>query len=366
MANTQSTVTLQDMVDIANAFGDIEPVLAFGGSTSQPALTAANDVMNAICAVAFPWKWNELILPVFYSNSYQQDYAVVGPTGASVTNLSWLERGLVIDINNMAIPKPFRTVEVGRQLGQATGTLFNSATGDPLFLLNWFPNYMLYYGIWGQPDTGGAAQSTGFGMLGNNPKAQSVYTNPVGTASQPANPITMIKDANGNLLTLTTYGHEGSAAPLAAANAPAGTTASGVGATTVWTVLDPNGIGFRIVPVPSQTGSVWQFNLIGQQKPVRFTTLAQTLAPLPDDMEPHFRQGFIAQLYRYSPEGKVRAKFAPEWQLWLKSLNDMRMKEDRELEENRFVPERGIMGGARSRSAWRGAAWPYNYPGFRG
>lgn len=444
-----STVTIQNIVDISQTFGQLNATLN-GNNPSQPALTIANDVMNAILATAFPWKWNELILPVFYTNSYQQDYAVVNPAGqtgtltlsavaatvngtaiytysgglypsgannayaglpfvvagfvngvnngtfmcvqsnstqlllkntgavlethagtaisaaSSVTNLGWLERGIVIDINNSAIPKPFRTVEVGRQLQQATGTLFNSATGDPLFLVNFFPNYMLYYGVWGQPNIGGTAENTGFGMLGNNPIAGSVYLNPLGQNSQPANPITQIQDANGNFLLLTTYGTEGTTAPVAPAGATPGTTVSGSGATTVWTVLDPSGYGFRILPVPSQTGNVWQFNLVGQMKPVRFVSLSQTIAPLSDDMEPHFRQGFIAQLYRYSPEDKVAAKFPREWQLWLAALNNMRAKEDRELEENRFVPARGVMGGTSGRNAWRGAAWPYNYPGASG
>lgn len=360
MANTQSTVTLQQIVDIAQAFGDLEPILNVPQSVMQPALTAANDTMNAIAATAFPWKFFETILPVFYTNSYQQDYTVVNANGSSLTNLAWLERGIVVDINNTANPKPFRTVETGRELGQATGTLYNSATDDPMFYVNWFPNYMLYYGVWGQPNDGGVSNNTGMGMLGNNPVANSAYTNPVGAADQPANPITQIVDANGNYLLLTTYGVEGSAAPLAGVAATAGTTVSGTGATTVWTVVDPNGIGFRISPIPSQTGVVWQFNLVGQTKPIRFTSLSQTLAPLPDDMEPHFRAGFIAQLYRYSPETKIRAKFQEEWPLWLKSLNDMRSKNDREQEENRFVPARGIMGGGRRSSKWAGPAWPFN------
>src|SRR5271157_6665630 len=141
-----------------------------------------------------------------------------------------------------------------------------------------------------------------------------------------------------------------------------GTTVSGTGASTVWTVLDPSGWGFRFIPVPSQTGTQWQFNLTAQMKPVRFVSLSQTLSPLPDDMEPHFRDGFIAQLYRRSPEKSVYAKFQGEWQLWLKSLNDMRAKEDRELEENKFIPTRTVFGAARSRNNFQGAQWPYNYP----
>jgi hypothetical protein len=217
-----STVTLQMIVDIAQAFGDLEPALNVGGQSQQPALTVANDVMNAICGVPFPQKWNEMMIPQFYTNSYQQDYAVVYPNGSSLTNLSWLERGIVIDINNNSVPKPFRTIETGRELQQATGQWYaNSGRGDPAFYVNYFPNYMLYYGTWGAPNVG-------TGSFGNNPQAGSTYTAPtsLGPNGTQNNPITQIQDANGNFLLLTTYGNEGVSAPLAAANATPGTTVS--------------------------------------------------------------------------------------------------------------------------------------------
>jgi len=353
--NTQSTVKLQDIVNSAMTMGDIEPVLNVAGAHTR-AKTMATDVMNAICSVAFPWKWNEIFMPQFLTNSFQQDYAGIFPNGTSVTNLSWLERGIVIDINNSANPKPYRLVEVGRQLPQSTGTFWNSATSAPLFLVNWFPNNSLYYGTWGATQDGNLT-------LGNNPVASSIYTQPLGAnQSQPVNPITQIQDANGNLLVLTTYGHEGSTAPVAPVNSAAGVIASGTGATTVWTVVDPYGMGFRILPVPTQTGVVWQFNLWGQALPIRFTSLSQTLFPLPDQYESNFRQMFIAQAYRHSTEKTIRAKFHDEWALAMKALDDCRVKSDRELEENMFTPERGIMGGQSGRNRFLGPQWPFPYP----
>lgn len=354
-ATSVSTVTLQNEVDIAQAFGDIQPIFNVAGSSDQPARTIGNIVMNAICGVAFPHKWNEVDLPLFYTNSFQQDYAGIYPDGTSLLNLSWLERGIVVDINNSSQPKPFRQVEVGRQLPQATGSVWNPGLGNPLFLVNFFPNSSLYYGTWGAANVGNSS-------FGNNPVAGSVYTSPLGVNSLPINPITQIEDANGNLLLLTTYGTEGSAAPVLAPNSAAGTQVSGTGATTVWTVVDPVGQGFRILPVPGQTGIVWEFNLTGQAKPVRFSSLSQYLTPLPDEFEPHFLAGFIAQCYRFSPEAKIRAKFENEWKMWLMSLNEMRAKSDREQEENQFVPDRGIMG-ARMRVGWMGPGYPFNNPG---
>lgn len=353
--NTACTVTLQRIVNILKTNPLLRPIVDVVGSEDEPALSAANDVMDAICGVPFPHKWNEMEIPVFYTNSYQQDYAGIYPNGASITNLSWLERGVVIDINNTAQPKPYCPVEVGRQLPQATANWFNTTTPNFQFRVNYFPNNNLYYGTWG-------AAQTGNSTFGNNPLAGSVYTNPLGNISQPANPITQIQDANGNYLVLTGYGTEGSTAPLAPANSGAGVTATpGSGATTVWTVVDPYGQGFRIFPVPNQTGVVWEFNLVGQMLPIRFTQLNTLLAPLPDQFETNFRMGMTAQLYRYSPSEKVRATAEREWMRWLASLTELRAKQDREKEENRFTVRRGIMSrGGGNGGNWWGPAWPFS------
>src|SRR6266481_2009824 len=287
-----STITVQNIVDIAQTYGDIEPVINAAGFTQTVALSACNTVMNAICAVAFPHKWSEFNIPPIYTNSFQQDYAVVNPAGLTgnlaltqvtqisasagtatysgampdgafggyvgvpfiitgfvnggnngtfmcvassagalvlkntgavpethagnaisaagpLLNMSWLERGVAFDINNNSNPKPFVRIECGRQLPQISASYTGGAgLGDPGFRCNWFPNRTLYYGTWGAADVGS-------GSLGNNPVAGSVYTAPTGSHSQPFNPITQIQDANGNFLLLTTYGIEGSAAPLA-------------------------------------------------------------------------------------------------------------------------------------------------------
>src|SRR6266851_1877326 len=80
-----STETIQKLVNVAQTYGDLEPVINAAGFTQIVALSIANDVMNAICAVPFPHKWNEFIIPPIYTNSFQQDYAVVLPAGVSGT-----------------------------------------------------------------------------------------------------------------------------------------------------------------------------------------------------------------------------------------------------------------------------------------
>jgi len=363
MANSQSITTLQNILDRVWPLGDVQPVLAnVSGSQLEPFISICSDVYSDIVGTPFPHKWNENKLPQFYTNSWQQDYALVNPNGTSVTNVEWLERGIVIDMTSNSTPRAWGYVECGRQLTQATGTFIQVSTWrNPTFVANWFPNYMLYYGTWGAGNTGGNPTT------GNNPGPGSIYTNPLNANanSQPNNPINQVIDPNGNLQVLTVYGTCGSSAPNwpPAGSAPGTNTPDG---TAVWTVVDPNGVGIRILPVPSQTGAVFQFNIIAQKPAFRFTSLSQTIDPFPDKYEPYFRQGVIAQCYRYSSVASVQAKFEKNYTIWLKTLNDLRAMEDRELEENRFIVEQSVMargGGAGRGAGWRGAAYPFPGPG---
>lgn len=356
MANSQSTLTLQMILDKVKGFGDLYPILGkTSGMQLEPFLTIAQDVLTDIYGQEFPYKWNEVKIPQFYSNSYQQDYVILNPDGSSFYNLEWLERGIVTLISSNQVPKPWALVETGRQLNQSTGNWCSPSWGNPMFLVNWFPNTTLYYGTWGAADSGNPT-------WGNNPGPNKIYTSPLTLVpnTPQTNPITQIIDPNGNYQVVTTYGTCGSTAPTwPAANATFGTTTTD--GSVVWTVADPQGIGIRILPVPSQNnGTVFQFNLIGQAPPPKLVSLSSTLAPFPDKYEPYFRAGVIAQAYRYSPTKSVQDKFEKNYQIWLKSLVDLRQTQDREQEENRFSPERGIMGAGTPRVGWWGASYPFN------
>jgi hypothetical protein len=361
MANSQSKITLQKILDKILPLGDVNPVLVnVSGYQLEPFITICTDVYNEIVGLPFPHKWNEVKLPYFYTNSWQQDYALINPNGTSVYNVEWLSRGIVVDMRCTSVPKAWGYVECGRELSQATGSALQpSSWRQPTFLCNWFPNYMLYYGTWGATDSGSST-------TGNNPGPNSIFTNPLTASanSQPNNPINQIIDPNGNLQVVSVYGTCGATQP----NWPAANAAPGTNTTdgsVVWKVVDPNGVGIRILPVPSQTGAVFQFNLVAQAPAIQFTSLSQTLSPLPDKYEPYFRQGVIAQCYRYSSVDSVQKKFERNYQMWLKSLNDLRSAEDRELDENMFIPDQSVFsrGGGSRGAGWRGAAYPFAGPG---
>lgn len=364
MASSQSTVTLQQIADNILTYGDVKQVLTQGGLNNNLVCSIATDVMEAFCAVTTPWKWNEFNLPLFYTNSYQQDYALVYPNGSSLTNLAWLTDGVSVQVNNSSTPKPWSWVEVGRRQGRSTATILsNNFFNSPQFSVSYLPNNLLYYGTWG-------AAATGNATWGNNPQALQLISNPVsGTNQSPNNPCTQIVDANGNFLVVTTYGTTGNSAPLAAVNAAAGVTVTD--GSVVWTVVDPYGQGIRLKPVPSQSGPVWQFGLVGQMKPVRFNPLTslnlQTLFPLTDDYENTFRQGCIAQTYMHSPEEKLRGKGDALWARWTSTVASLGLQAqkqagDRERDLDRFIPACGVLKAGAPQVGWVGAAWPYGYP----
>jgi hypothetical protein len=369
VASSQSSYTLQNLYDDLVAKGDLNPGWDEAGYTVRPVINIANKTFQDICGGEgmFPWKWNQLVLPLFVWNSWQQDYAIVGKPGKSpvngdptLTNLSWLQDGVAVDINNPAMPKPWSWVKVGRYQSRSTGAyVSNSAFVQPLCAVTWMPNNQLYYGTWG------AAQA-GNSTWGNNPQPNQVITNPISPgASMPSNPICQIQDSNGNFLVLTQYGTTGGSAPAAIVNATPGTQVTD--GSCVWTVADPYGQGIRVAPAPSQTGTVWQINLLGQMKPVQFsaaTSLAsQTLFPLTDDFYQRFLDGCTAECYRYNPNLKIRANYATAKKEWLESLIAMRRQSDRELELNRIKPSRSIIGaGGSGQGGNLGPFWPFSYP----
>lgn len=334
-----STVRISDVVSYAKSFPDIAPVvqMAAGGVSLQPSLNIANDTMTEIIAQVFNWKWNRAKYPVFYTNSWQQDYAT------NMVNCGWLENGVIVDINNTAQPKPIYPLEVVKDL-----PMTSNQYGRPGQVC-WFPNDQLQYGTW--------------------PGAEQTYTQPLGATTVPGNPITQIQDSNGNFWVVTTYGITGSTEPswptslaYPTQGSPTTTATTVTDGSVVWTALNPKGQGVRCNPIPPQTGMIYQFNLFYQYRPFAFsnglfTAFNQTLEPIPDDFVKYFKDGFVAFAYNHSSDKGLRGKFQDQYNLWKKSLMDAKTQGDRERENYGFYPTNGIMQG--SGNIYPGPAYPF-------
>lgn len=352
MPGQNSTIRLQEIVDDASSLGDVSPALATGGFSNAPALSIANDVMLAIinggsASQPFNWKWNRLNVTPFPTISYQQDYFVPG-----VINVAWMEHVWASQINQTSIPKQKQQLEVRKDLDVSY-----DQTNSPAKIC-WLPNDLLQTGTWGVAPLGptatqpsGDTLNIGSNLGGlQNPGPGVVYTSPLGTLNQPVNATTCIKDPNGNLWALTTFGVCGPNQPSWTVNPvypsignPTAIASTVNDGTAVWTAINPKGQGFRLQPLPPQTGVTWMIVVEAQVRAPRFTSLSQTLEPIPDDYSSYFKQGFFAECYRRNPDPKIRAKYPLERQLFLEALDKAVRQADREEDDYGFYPGTSIM-----------------------
>lgn len=363
-----STITLEQIVDDAASMGDLAPALAVGGFSNAPALSIANDVIAGMLlggpnGQPFNWKWNRTNTKAFPTISYQQDYFVPG-----VSNVGWIESAWASNINSTQQPKQKVDLEVRRDLEV---TFWQ--TGYPGKIC-WMQNNTLQTGTWGVAPLGPTAGSPSgqVGAVGSNPGGLQnpgpnvIYTNPIGAVQNPTNATTCITDPNGRLWVLTTFGTCGSVQPTWPTTPvyptyqnPSTVATTVADGTCVWTAVDPNGQGFRLNPIPPQNGIVWLIQAVCQQRVPIFTSMAQTLDPVPDDFATYFKQGFFAQCFRRSPDSKVRGKFSDEWKIWLESLDKATKAGQREMDDFGFYPGESIMGSGSGYGIWLGPANPY-------
>jgi hypothetical protein len=348
-----STIQLLEVVDDASSLGDVAPALATGGLSTSPAISIANDVMQAMVnggaqGQPFNFKWNRVNDPSFALISYQQDYFIPG-----LNSLGWLESCWASQINQTSIPKQIMQVEVHKDLA-----VTYDQTGY-VAKICWEQNDLMSAGTWGASPLGptagnlqGQTNVVGVNPTGfQNPGPGVIYTNPLGTIQTPINATTAIKDPNGNLWCLTTFGTCGVTQPSWPTNptypvfgqVPQATATTVTDGTCVWTAINPKGQGFRISPIPSQTGVTWLIQPVGQMRAVRFKNLQQYLEPIPDDYEWAFKQGFFCECYRRNPDPKVRAKYPAEKQMWLESLEKAVAQGDRQMDDVGFYPGTNIM-----------------------
>ena len=359
-----STITLNDIVNYARSFPELNPILPVGGYNQEPALSFANDVFQKILAQGQTWRWNSDFVPMFLSNALQQDYVT------NITDMGWLTQAFRIDINNNTNlgnlnPKPLFMCETTRDLG------LTPYQGNPAEV-SWIPNTQAVFQQWA-PNT--------------------IYTCGYGLAGAPANPIFQIIDANNNMLFLDTsimnlnafvpgwngvtlpipvpnpfnstgaiQGTSGTVAPVLPPGSLPGTTVQD--GTLTWTVANPKGQAIRVNPLPAFGGFVWLFFIMYQRRAAKFTTLQQTLAPIPDDLAYLFRDGFIAKCKQHANTKDAGQAF----EIWLAQIDQAVRAGDREQRLFSWIPDSGMAGYSLLGPIYpSGPASPYSYGyGFYG
>ena len=334
-----SSKTLQDLVDIARAMTDIAPTLPTGGEYEVVALSCINDAITSMLAGSskgsqFNFKFNRILIVPFFINSYQQDYA------QNNINIGWLESAGAYCTSSTQTPKPFSPLECKRDVLITTSMSYGIAK------IQWIANKDMQYAVWGQ-----SVADSLIGLIGPGPGVE--YMDPQGQPSMPLNPCTQVQDAFGNFWALTTYGTCGATNPFTTNQNPnnqyptlLNPTASPItvdDGSVVWTAINPDGQGFRINPMPGQTGPVWQIQPVAQQRIPQFTSLQQYLEPVPDDYFTYLKAGFICYCYQFHPDPKIMGKFEEKYKLWMKALDSAVRQGSREEDDWGFTPGSNVM-----------------------
>lgn len=305
------TTKVQATLDWARTYPSItsvlgNPVAGYGGNTVP--IRIANKVVQEILQEPFAWKWNRRVPTPFVINGLQQDYST------SITDLGWLEDGVRIDITSPQFSPPAPPNYPTRGIEAVRELLPVSIQGPPLQIC-WVPNSEAICGTW---------------------QANTLFTDPSTLQGCPSQPLTQIRDGNGNIQVLTTFGTTGSTQPTWGTTAN-GTTADG---TCVWTMADPNGITWRLSPVPASAGIVYKIQPFYQKKPTTITDV-RNVWPIPDEFSSLFEQGFIAYAWDAAED---TARFEKEYALFQLRLKKAVNSGDREQDSFGMYPGRSITG----------------------
>ncbi len=323
-----STIKLADMYDTVTVRGIPDPRQGASGYGTKLALQIGSDVMADLVCERFNWKWNNQVGTPFYTNSWQQDYPQLAQAGGPI---GWGEDSDAIDINNTALPKPLINVKWRRGLSRTSLSRWLTEN------LCWMYNKDLTIGVWP------GASVTFYPLLGNGPQAQ--------------NPLLNMLDANGNILIVTTFGTTGSTAPSLPAASAEGTTVTD--GSVVWTCVSPTSQGFRIDNLPSSTGPTLMIVPKYQLDPPTFTTLQQTLDPIPDSYSRHYRRGLQAACLEASENPADQKRGAEMKVTWLNALVDAIKQGDRELNIYQLQPAVPVVEQRYGHYGKRTAADPY-------
>lgn len=350
---TPNSTTIQDVVNYVKSFPGTSPLQNVSGYNQEPAISFANDIMQRILAQDMNWKWSQTYLPAVLTVALQQDYVT------QITDISWIEYGRRIDINNSTnngnlAPKPVWPLEGTRQQPRT------SWQGVPL-VISFVPNRLAFMGSWTA-----------------NTNILCAY----GVAQVPISPIQQFVDVNGNILYIDStqlgltinspgftqvpiplpepnpYGTTGTVQPEMPPNASPGQTV--LDGSVTWTVADPNGYAVRLGPLSAYGGVAWLIEAVYQKKAPKLISLQQNISPIPDEYTYLFREGMLSKCQKHSGDPKYKDGYAE----WEETLVAATRAADREQSNDSFYPSEGLGGGVGTPGMVLGPGYPYGaYPG---
>lgn len=330
---SQSTITVQSVVNYASQHTELMPLIGVGGYTNEPALSIANDVLAELLAQPFPWKFNRKVAPVLVTQQWKQDYKFAGASAFTINGGAAIALASANGITESGTTATVNTIEP-----------HNFNVGDTVYLTGCTVSG--YNSVFTQTPSG-SSWSGGYTIL-TTPTTTSftiTATGGLGTSGAPG-----ITDLGWLEYATMINMNDTSASPyvwyLTAVRTlePANrqfqpdrvSVFSDDGAGTVT-------IRLRYLPGPQPMG----ITLAYQQRPTLITSLSSTWSPFPDEYAYVYRQMFLAHAYRFANSGRADTEYQKAMANVAKALGT----NDREQSEEYIQPE-GSLGGTFSWGGW--------------
>ena len=343
MSNT--TVTLQSVVNFAATHADLVPLANVGGYTQEPAISICNDALSDLLTSDNDWKFNQVDMPMMVTALNKQDYLFAGAS-AFTTQTGGLAQGsastgaaIALASNNgitvgggmvtVSTLEPHR-MKVGDTafLDGVVMTTGNAAAYNATYFDNgtesgWTGGFPItaitatsfsFASVAGQnnSDVGGAPGIIDFGWLAS---ATMVELN---NTSSPQNSVDLEA-----VKTLQPWSKVANPEKVC-----------------VYADLGTGVLKLRLWYVPGST--IWGIKPVYQAKAPLKTDLSQNWAPFPDNMSAIYRQAVIYRMYRYlnSPRTEV------EYQKLQQEIAKFQGADDAEDSDVHMVPSEGSVGNS--------------------
>lgn len=326
---SNSTITLQQVINLASTHTDLMPLAGVGGYTDEPALSLCNDALSELLIFPYDWKFNRIEMPMLVTAPNRQDYQFGGATAFTLgstssgvgiglaTNNAVSESGTTVTVNTLEAHR-FSVGDTVYMTGN-TVAAYNSTFTDSGSSSTWSggwtitavpnPTSFTFTHASSGLATSGAPGITDFGWL----SSASVVEMNNNSSPQNVRQLDTVKE-------LPVWGRVANPEQVS--------------------VVKDNGDGtlkVRFYQVPGST--IWGAKLVYQAKAPLKTALSNTWAPFPDEYSFVFRQALLYRMYRYLNSPRADSEYQKLQQEIQRSLAGA----DREMTDVHVVPNEPLI-----------------------
>jgi hypothetical protein len=309
MAPSNTTLTLQNILNFCSTHGDLLPLAGVGGYTDEPGLSLCNDALSDLISDPNDWKFNRVEMPMIVTCPNKIDQLFAGASvfalnyTGTASNPGWFSQGwgiqlasangvvnaagtvTVTTLENHRIPVGATIYMIGNTLA-AYNSIFTDNGTNSVWSNGWTvtavtANTITFIATTGQNngDVTGAPGITNFGYA-----TSACYQEMNNTSSPP------------NINPATTY-----------RELPFISLVANPDKISVMQDLGTGVLKIRHNRVPGST--TWGAKIVYQAKAPLKVSLTDNWAPFPDNYSTVIRQAVLYRMYRYLNDSKADTEF---------------------------------------------------------